>query len=83
MVTRFEVTVNGRPIQVEAGTTAAAALALAGVEACRLSVRGEPRAPVCGMGICFECRASINGVAQTRSCQVLCRPGMPISTDAG
>ena len=83
MVTRFEVTVNGRPIQVEPGTTAAAALALAGLEACRMSVRGEPRAPVCGMGICFECRASINGVAQTRSCQVLCRPGMPISTDAG
>ena len=27
------------------------------------SVSGEPRAPLCGMGICYECRVTIDGVA--------------------
>ena len=69
--------------RVEHGTTAAAAVALAGIDFCRRSTRGEPRAPVCGMGICFECRAEVDGVAQVRTCQVLCRPRMAIVTDAG
>jgi sarcosine oxidase subunit alpha len=45
-----------------------------------MSVTGEPRAPLCGMGICFECRATINGFAHRRSCQVLCEPGMDVRT---
>ena len=79
----FEVTVNGRPVEVAPGTTAAAAVYHAGFAACRISVLGEPRAPVCGMGICFECRATVNGAPQVRTCQVLCEPGMAITTDAG
>jgi sarcosine oxidase subunit alpha len=33
------------------------------------------------MGICFECRAEIDGVAHSRSCQILCVSGMNIKTD--
>jgi len=76
------VRVNGREVQVASGSTAAAAVMIAGDCACRTSVSGEPRAPLCGMGICFECRATVNGVAHTRTCQELCEPGMVISTDA-
>ncbi|MGI4758451.1 MAG: 2Fe-2S iron-sulfur cluster-binding protein [Janthinobacterium lividum] len=32
------------------------------------------------MGICFECRATVNGVAQRRTCQILCEPGMLVET---
>lgn len=80
---RVEVTVNSRVLRVAPGTTAAAAVFLAGFQALRKSVTGEPRGPVCGMGICFECRATVDAVAHVRTCQVLCHPGMIIATDAG
>lgn len=74
------VTVNGSPIAVLPGTTVAVAMTIAG-QACRTSVNGEPRGPLCGMGICFECRVSINGQPHRRSCQILCEPGMEVRTD--
>ena len=82
MRSQIAIVVNGRPVAVSAGTTVAAAVLGAGVTTFRRSVRGEPRAPLCGMGICFECRVTIDGVAQSRSCQVLCRDGMVVRTDA-
>jgi sarcosine oxidase subunit alpha len=63
------------------GTVVAAAVLSAGVTCFRRSVRGEPRAPLCGMGICFECRVTIDGVTHSRSCQTVCRAGMEIRTD--
>jgi predicted molibdopterin-dependent oxidoreductase YjgC len=77
----LSVTVNGRAVEVPAGCTAAVALAIAGVDFARLSVSGAPRAPVCGMGICFECCATIDGRSHQRTCQTVCRPGMEIRTD--
>jgi hypothetical protein len=78
----FDVVVNGRTVRVRAGTTAAAAIALAGLSCCRVSVTGQPRAAVCGIGTCFECRAEVDGIAHAKTCQILCRPGMAIRTDA-
>ncbi|PYX46504.1 MAG: pyridine nucleotide-disulfide oxidoreductase [Acidobacteria bacterium] len=72
--------VNGSPVNVLAGTTVAVAVAIAG-RPCRTSVGGEPRGPLCGMGICFECRVSINGRSHCRSCQIVCEPGMEVKTD--
>ena len=74
------LSVNGSPLNVLAGTTVAVAVALAG-QACRTSVTGESRGPLCGMGICYECRVSINGVPHRRSCQIMCEPGMKVKTD--
>ncbi len=73
------ITVNGREVQVAPGTSVAAALLMAG-EPSRLSVRGAPRAPLCGMGICMECRATVNGVLHQRTCQLLCAAGMEVVT---
>ncbi len=73
------IKVNGDSIAVVPGTTVAAAILIAGVAA-RKSVTGQPRGPLCGMGICFECRATINGVAHQRSCQILCAQGMEVRT---
>jgi D-hydroxyproline dehydrogenase subunit gamma len=72
--------VNGAPFTVPAGVTVAVALATAG-QPCRTSVTGEPRGPLCGMGICFECRVSINGTPHCRSCQIVCESGMKVQTD--
>jgi len=76
-----KLTVNGAPVEVPVGALVSAAVAMAGVSAYRRSVRGEPRGPLCGMGICFECRVTIDGRPHCRSCQVVCRPGMEVRTD--
>jgi NADPH-dependent 2,4-dienoyl-CoA reductase/sulfur reductase-like enzyme len=72
--------IDGRPIVAAPGTTVAAALWSAGVWRFRTSLSGEPRGPVCGMGICFECRVTIDGVPHCRACLVPCAPGMTIET---
>jgi aerobic-type carbon monoxide dehydrogenase small subunit (CoxS/CutS family) len=76
-----QLTVNGVTVAVAAGAMVSAAVAMAGVSAYRRSVSGEPRGPLCGMGICFECRVTIDGRAHCRSCQVVCQPGMEVRTD--
>ncbi|HEX3985384.1 MAG TPA: (2Fe-2S)-binding protein [Acidobacteriaceae bacterium] len=73
--------VNGASVTVAPGTTVAAAVMMAGTMT-RTSVSGEPRAPLCGMGICFECRVTIDGATHQRSCQIVCAPGMDVQTGA-
>lgn len=80
--TTVRLTVNGIPVAVPAGSMVSTAVALAGISAYRRSVNGEPRGPLCGMGICFECRVTIDGRAHMRSCQAVCAPGMEVRTDA-
>ncbi len=77
----MRITVNGRPVTVHRGTTVAVAIYLAGETTFRRSVTGEPRAPLCGMGICHECRVRVDGEPHVKSCQVLCDDGMAIETD--
>lgn len=72
------LTVNHATLTVLPGTTVAAAVLMVGA-ATRTSVTNEPRGPLCGMGICFECRVSINGFPHQRSCQILCEPGMHVT----
>ena len=76
------IRVNGRAFSVPAGTVVAAALAQAGITRFRRSVLNQPRGPLCGMGICMECRVTIDGRAHSRSCVVLCVDGMRVETDA-
>jgi sarcosine oxidase subunit alpha len=73
------VKVNGEPFEVPAGTTASSAFLLAQAP-CRTSISGEPRSALCGMGICFECRAVVDGIPHVRTCQLLCYPGMILQT---
>ncbi len=81
MAEQFQIHVNGRPVTVQVGTIVAAAVAAAGVSQFRRSPRGEPRAPLCGMGVCMECRVTINGRKHIRSCTLLCAEGMEVQTD--
>ena len=73
--------VNGVLVTVPAGAMVSSAIALAGVAIFRRSITGEPRAPLCGMGICFECRVTINGREHCRSCLIPCEQGMEVRTD--
>jgi len=76
-----QIKINGNQISVTPLTVVATALANEGITRFRRSVTGKPRAPLCGMGVCFECRVTINGQQNVRSCQVLCEDGMEIVTD--
>lgn len=71
------ILLNGESIQVKEGTSVAVAIGTT-----RESVTGEPRAALCGMGICFECRCVIDGAPHVRSCLVLAREGMEVRTHA-
>ena len=56
----------------------------AGVETCRTSaVGGEPRAPYCLMGVCFECLVTVDGVGNQQGCLVPLRSGMSVETQIG
>ena len=73
--------VNEAAVSVPVGSMVAAAVLEAGIVTFRRSVMGEARGPLCGMGVCFECRVTVNGVAHVRSCQTLCENGMDVRTD--
>ena len=81
MSEKIQVRVNGRMVSVPVGSVVAAAVARADEARFRRSVSGQARGPLCGMGICMECRVTINGETQRRSCQILCAEGMEVQTD--
>ena len=78
------VTINGTAFQAPQGCTAAAAVLLAGEISARTTpVTGEPRAPYCMMGVCFECLMEIDGVPNQQACLVTVADGMRINRQLG
>ncbi|MDB5369325.1 MAG: sarcosine oxidase subunit alpha [Roseomonas sp.] len=79
-----EVFVSDTALLVPEGASAAAAVMLAGLPAIRETpVSGAPRLPYCMMGICFDCLAEIDGVANRQACMVPVAPGMRIAPQHG
>ena len=77
--TMVEVQVDGTRVHIPLGSSVAAALAQQAPGRTRLSVSGQWRAPLCGMGVCHECRVLING-RERLACQTVCEDGMLIAT---
>ena len=79
----MRVRVDGQAIEVPPGTLVAAAVELARPgQGARVSPGGVRRQPLCGMGVCGECRVDVDGRAHRLGCQTLCEAGMEIRTDA-
>jgi hypothetical protein len=76
----LRIFIDRKPVTVPSGTSVAAAIAIADGMATRRSVSGTLRAPLCGMGICQECRVTIDGIAQQLACQTICMPDMQVLT---
>ena len=75
----LRVYVDGKPVNVNANDTAAAAALKAGLGYTRTSpVTGEKRAAYCMMGVCFECLMVIDGTPSRQACMVRVREGMRI-----
>ena len=75
------VVVNGELVTMPAGSMVSAAILKAGISSFRKSVSGEPRGPLCRMGICFECRVKLDAEMHCPSGQTVCQNGMDIRTD--
>ncbi len=71
------LSIDGKLYRVPVGISVAAALSLCGDDRCRLSISRQPRAPFCGMGVCQECRVTINGLRRL-ACQTVCQSDMRI-----
>lgn len=72
---------NGREYQAREGEPIAAALLAAGVRTLGHSERsGRPRGVFCGIGHCYECRVSVDGQHNVRSCVTPLRRGMVVET---
>ena len=80
MTRTLSIIIDGRLLEVSEGITVAAAMLNAGEDAFRDSVSGMPRGAVCGMGICFECRVTIDGARGRRACLERVSPGMRVTT---
>ncbi|WP_027797007.1 (2Fe-2S)-binding protein [Paraburkholderia acidipaludis] len=77
------LTVDGKRVDVAAGSSVVAAIAIAdGARRCvtRRSVGGALRGPLCGMGVCQECRVTIDGTPHQLACQTVCALGMEVVT---
>ncbi|GGL08315.1 2Fe-2S iron-sulfur cluster-binding protein [Deinococcus radiotolerans] len=72
-----ELTVEGRAVTVADGVTVLAALQNLGLHVTRRSGRGEARGALCGMGVCAECRALVNGVL-VRTCLTTAQAGLTV-----
>lgn len=76
------ITVDGDPIRALEGQSVAGAMEAAGIRSWRQNpVDGSPRAPFCGMGVCYECELHVDGSAETRACMVEAEPGLVVRTE--
>lgn len=74
----ISIEVNGLPVACHPGETVATALLAAGVVIFRRTPAGAPRAPVCNMGVCFDCIVTIDGRPGVRSCMTRVAPHMRV-----
>ena len=80
----FTIELDGEAIDVEPGQTVAAALIAAGHRSWRRTRTGDrPRGLFCGIGVCFDCLATINGRPNQRACLVEAMPGDVVTTQHG
>ena len=76
----IDLFLDGRAIPALEGETVAAALTAAGTLVLRTTPQDSARGLYCGMGVCFECRVTIDGCPGQRACLALVAPGMRIDT---
>jgi len=73
----LEFVMDGERCMAVAGETIAAALIASGRISFKRDKQGRPRGPLCGMGVCFECEVSVDGVP-ARACLTKVRAGMQL-----
>ena len=80
------IIVDGRSVQAFEGETVLAALWADGLQTLHTTARThEPRGFFCGIGVCFDCLVTVDGIVNVQACLEPVRAGMNIKRqqDAG
>jgi predicted molibdopterin-dependent oxidoreductase YjgC len=78
------ITIDGSPLECQAGLTLAAAMYLNEQRVLRVTPRdGLKRSVFCGMGVCYDCLVKVDGRANVRACQTIVAEGMKVLTQQG
>ncbi len=78
------ITIEGSEVSVPRNCSVAAAVLVSGIGHTRTTpVSNSPRAPLCMMGVCYECLMIIDGQANRRACQETVQEGMRIERQQG
>jgi predicted molibdopterin-dependent oxidoreductase YjgC len=81
---RVTIYIDGQAVIALVGETVAAAVLASGIRHTRTTaVSGDPRAPFCLMGVCYECLMIINGQSNQRACRERVHEGMTIERQQG
>ena len=74
-----KIYVNDQSVEVSEGETLAAALWANGLIAVGQNPDAKlPRGMYCGIGHCYECRVTVDGIEDVRSCLIPVREGMQV-----
>lgn len=76
--TPVSLRVDGQTVPARQGDTLASALVAAGLRIGRHTQRGSPRHVFCGMGVCFDCLAIVEGRGAVRTCLTSVEEGMVV-----
>jgi predicted molibdopterin-dependent oxidoreductase YjgC len=74
-------TLDGQAFEAYEGDTIASALYASGKRSWRRSRSGEERGLLCGIGHCFDCLVTVDGMPDVRACQTQVRQGMVVITN--
>jgi predicted molibdopterin-dependent oxidoreductase YjgC len=78
---QVDLTIDGQSVQAYAGETVAAVLLASGKLIFRRTEQNHaPRSLFCGMGICFDCLVTIDGVPNIRACLTPVAEDMVVET---
>lgn len=77
------ITLDGAPVRAHLGESVAAVLIAEGPAGLRRTRDGDARGVFCGMGVCFDCLAVVDGVPNTRACMTWVADGMVVQRQDG
>jgi len=81
--TTFDLDVNGSAVKAVPGDTVATALLASGRTVMRKTHRNRAsRSVFCGIGVCFDCCLTVNGVSDVRACVTDAAAGMRVEIPA-
>lgn len=78
----IRITVDGEPVSGMDGQSVAGMLLGSGRMSWRTTRSGAPRGVFCGIGACFDCLLTVNGVPDVRACRRRAVDGDEIRTQS-
>ncbi len=77
----LKIIINGKDVQAFEGELVSTVLQSEGISVFNFKHKtGKPAGIYCGMGVCYECLVTIDGVSNIRACQTFVKDGMVINT---